>query len=147
MEGMGTARCVGNLAAVAAVLGCLSLAQAADARHGQPAVLRGSGVPIVVISAPPLELEPGRGELAQRPEDRSTASNGATRDLDIGADSPTAVWALFADVPLAAWFLLVTCLLGAGLGPYALRSLQDDTQDAAPAEPHRAPKSHRTGLT
>ncbi len=146
MEGMQTTRRIGSVLGIAALLGCLSLAQPAGARDGQASGLRDSVVPIVVIDPSQPQTGSGRVELAEPPEVRSvSAANGAAPGSDIAG--PADVWAPFADVPLAAWFLLVTCLLCAGLGPRALRGLRDDAQEPEPDEPARAQKSHRAGLT
>jgi hypothetical protein len=146
MEGMQTTRRIGSVLGVAALLGSLSLAQPAGARDKQVSGPRDSVVPIVVINASPSQPDSSRVELAEPPEDRSVpAPNGAAPGSDVAG--PADAWAPLADVPLAAWFLLVTCLLGAGFGPRALRRFQDDAQDAASSRPHRARKPHRTSLT
>jgi hypothetical protein len=146
MESMQAARRIGIILGVAASLGCFS--QAADARDGQASGPRDSAVPIVVINAPQARPDAGGVEQAQRREGRSvTAPNSAAPDSDTALGKPADTWAPLTDVPLAAWFLLVSCLLCAGLGPRALRRLQDDEQDAAPSQPHPARKPHRTSLT
>lgn len=146
MEGMQTTRRIGSVLGVAALLGSLSLMQPAGARDGQANGVRDSVVPIVVIDPSTSQPDSGRVDLTQPPEDRSvTAPTGAAPGSDIAG--PADAWAPFADVPLAAWFLLVTCLLCAGLGPRALRGLRDDAQEPEPDEPARAQKSHKAGLT
>lgn len=134
MEGVLTTGSIGSILAVAALLGCLSLPRSVDARgDGQATAVRDSVVPIVVISASPLEPDAGRVELTGQPEDRSAgASNDAAPGVDIALDGPADAWAPLADVPLAAWLLLGTCVLCAGFGRRALRRFEDDAQDTAP---------------
>jgi hypothetical protein len=148
MESMQTTRRTGSILGVAALLGCLSLAQPVGARDGRAGGPRDSVVPIVVINASPSQPDAGRVERPERPEDRAvSAPNSGAPSSDIALGSPAGAWAPFDDVPLAAWFLLVTCFLCAGLGPHALRKFQDDAQDAATSQPHPARKPHRTSLT
>ena len=144
MERTRMARKMGGILGVAALLGSLSLALPVDARDGQAAGVRDSVVPIVVISAAPSEPDASRAQSAERPEDRRVdAANELALGSDIPLDSPVDVWAPLADVPLAAWFLLGTCLLCAGFGPHAIRGLRDDARDTAPSDHQRAPKSQQ----
>lgn len=144
MERMRTTRKISGILGVAALLGSLSAAPPADARDGQPAGVRDSVVPIVVISVAPSEPDAGRAQPAERPEDRRVdASNELALGPDSALDSPVDVWAPLADVPLAAWFLLGTCFLCAGLGPHAMRGFRDDARNTVPTDPQRAVKSQQ----
>ena len=144
MECVRTTTSIGAILSIAGVLGCLSLAQPADARAIQVAGLRDSVVPIVVVDRPSQESA-GR---AERADDQSAArANDATPGSDFAVDRPAELLAPLADVPLAAWLLLGTCVLCAGFGPRALRRFKDDAQESAPTEPRQARKPPRTSLT
>ena len=144
MEGKRTTWSIGAIASIGALLGGLLAAQPADARDTQGSGLRESVVPIVVIDAPP-EGAAGRAKPA---DDQSVArANDAAPGFDIAADGSAAFLAPLADVPLAAWLLLGTCLLCAGLGPRTLRRLEDDSQEAAPTATDQTPKPPKTNLT
>src|SRR5262249_13905700 len=57
-------------------------------------------------------------------EDAGTSAAGGDFDGGAGSIPP------FADIPLAALFLAVVCVIGAGLGPHAKRSRPHTKQDA-----------------
>ena len=144
MGGMQNTRSIGAIFSIAAVLGCLSLAQPVDAREIQVASVRDSFVPIVVIDASPQES----ARRAEQADDQSVAgANDAAAGFDIAVDRPAELLAPLTDVPLAAWLLLGTCVLCAGFGPRALRRFEDDAQESAPTEPRQARKPPRTSLT
>ena len=144
MKCVRTTTSIGAILSIAALLGCLSLAQPVDARDTQVSGLRDSVIPIVVIDAPSQES----ARRAERADDQSVAeANDAAAGFDIAVDGPAEFLAPLADVPLAAWLLLGTCVLCAGFGPRALRRFEDDAQESAPAEPRQARKPPRTSLT
>jgi hypothetical protein len=143
MEGKRTTRSIGAILSIGALLGGLLAAQPVDARDAQGAGLRDSVVPIV-IDAPPEDAA-GRAKAA---DDQSAArANDAASGVDIAADGSAGFLAPLADVPLAAWLLLGTCLLCAGLGPRALRRFEDASEEAAPSAPDQTPKLPKTNLT
>jgi len=117
---------------IGALLGGLSLAQPLDARDTQIAGARDSVVPIVVIDAPSQE-SPGR---AQQADNQSAAkAKEATPGFDIATDGAGYFLTQLSDVPLAAWVLLATCVLCAGL-----RATR-----AAEVRARRRADIHRTG--
>jgi hypothetical protein len=144
MECVRTTTSIGAILSIAALLGCLSLAQPVDARDTQVSGPRDSVVPIVVIDASSQES----ARRAEPADDQSvTEANDAAAGFDSAVDGPAGLLAPLADVPLAAWLLLGTCVLCAGFGPRALRRFEDDAQATAPAEPRQARKPPRTSLT
>ena len=71
-----------------------------------------------------------RGETAQTADDTGASAADAAFDGSAGSVLP------FADIPLAALFLIGVCVLGAGLGPHARHVRRDTERDTV------APKSH-----
>ncbi len=144
MGGMRTMRGIGAILSIAALLGCLSLAQAVDARATQVASLRDSVVPIVVVDAPSQESAVG----AKRADDQPIArANDAAPGFDIAVDGPADLLTPLADVPWTAWLLLGTCVLCARLGPRALRRFEDEAEEPTPAGPDQTRSLNQTSLT
>jgi hypothetical protein len=144
MGAMGTIRGIGAILSIAALLGCLSLAQAVDARATQVATLRESVVPIVVVDAPLQES----AVPAKRANDPSTTrGKDATRGFDIAIDGPADFLAPLADVPWAAWLLLGTCVLCARFGSRALQRFENEAEEPTAAESDEAQRLHQTRLT
>src|SRR5580765_628948 len=113
MEGERITRSIGAILSIGALLGGLSLAQPVDARDSQIVGARDSVVPIVVIDAPSHETS----SRAEQPDNQSAArAREATPSFDIATDGPGYFLTPLADVPLAAWLLLGTCVLCAGFG-------------------------------
>jgi len=117
MEGSQTTKAISMVCA--GLVTCLLLAQPAQAKDGQVADPRDSVVPIVVMTDSPPEPDASGASAESRPGSNAAAP---ARD-DSTRSSP-----LFADVPVPAWLLLVTCLLCAGFGPRAVRGFRDDAQ-------------------
>lgn len=144
MGRMWTTGSIGAILSIAALLGCLSLAQPVDARATQVAGLRDSVVPIVVVDAP----SQGSAVGAERADDQSVArAKDATPGSDIAVHSPTDLLRPLADVPWAAWLLLGTCVLGARFGPRALRRFEDEAEETTHTEPDQTRTLHKTNLT
>jgi hypothetical protein len=125
MEGKRITRSIGAILSIGALLGGLSLAQPLDARDSQIAGAHDSVVPIVVIDAPSHESFGS----AEQPDNQSAArAREAAPGFDIATDGPGYFLTPLADVPLAAWLLLGTCVLCAGFGPRALRRFEHDAE-------------------
>jgi len=77
------------------------------------------------FAAGAVSASQAHSEAAQTSDD--TGSSGADAPLDGSAGSLPP----FADIPLAALFLVGICVLGAGLGPHAKRSRRGTEQDTA----------------
>jgi hypothetical protein len=143
MEGKRTTRSIGAILSIGALLGGLLVAQSVDARDPQGAGLRDPVVPIVID--PPPEDATGRAKPADGQS--GAKANDAAPGFDIVADGSADFLAPLADVPLAAWLLLGTCVLCARFGPRALRGFEDDSQETAPSAPDQTPKLPKTNLT
>ena len=143
MEGKRITRSIGAILSIGALLGGLSLAQPVDARDSQLAGGRDSVVPIVVIDAPSHESFGS----PEQPDNQSAArAREAAPGFDIATDGPGSFLTPLADVPLAAWLLLGTCVLCAGFGPRALRRFEDDAEPASTG-PDQARSLRKTSLT
>jgi len=124
MRGMLAARQIGAILGVAAFLGSISPAQPACAGDPKACALRDSAVPIRVINASSSSSDARRAEVS---EDHSVSTNKRiAQDSHNVVERRLEAWALLADVPLGAWFLLVTCLLAARLGPRIVRGFHDE---------------------
>jgi hypothetical protein len=143
MGGMWTTGSIGAILSIAALLGCLSLAQPVDARATQVAGLRDSVVPIVV-DAPSQGSAAGAERADYQPGPRA---NDATPGFDFAVESPTDLLTPLADVPWAAWLLLGTCVLCARFGPRALRRFEDEAEETTDPESDQTRKLHKTTLT
>jgi len=142
MEGKGTTTSIGVILSIGALLGGLLLAQPVDARAAEAPGLRDSVVPIVVIDAPSQDSTV-RAERADNPS--AASAKNATPRSDIAADSPGDFLTPLADVPLAAWLLLGTCVLCARFGPRALRRFEHDAEPST--GPDQTPSLRKTRLT
>jgi len=139
MESVRTGRRIGDILRVATLL-CLVLAWPVGAESGSPQ----SGDPSVAPAVASGASRPQSDE--DRPSESTADRSGVGSDeyptsLDIPVDADP-----FAQTPLAAWFLVGVCLLGAGLGPHVRRRSQSAEGDAA-HEPPTGREAPRTELT
>jgi len=115
MESMRTVWKITGVLAVAGILSLLAWPVAAEGvspRSEDPFAAAAAGAP------------QSDRETAQTSDD--TGSSGADAPLDGSAGSLPP----FADIPLAALFLVGICVLGAGLGPHAKRSRRGAERDS-----------------
>ena len=140
MESIRTGRSIGNILDVAAL--CLTLVWPVGAECGNTG--DDSAAPAVVIGASRPEPDEGRRDPAESTANRSaTASDEYAPGLDISLDAPADA---FAQTPLAAWFLVGVCLLGAGLAPRIRPRTRPDEEDASLAGPQAGRDVGRTDL-
>jgi len=123
MKGVRTTILVAMLS-IAALPGEPSPVYAKDAQATGP---RDSVVPIVDPAAY------GYAERAERTESDATAAD-AVPAFDVVDDNPAELWAALADVPLAAWLLLGTCVLCMRFAPRSLERFEGDRSESAPAD-------------
>lgn len=71
-----------------------------------------------------------RGEMAETADDTGASATDAAFDGSAGSVLP------FADIPLAALFLVGVCVLGAGLGPHARHGRRATERDTVLPKPH-----------
>ncbi|HTO43415.1 MAG TPA: hypothetical protein VML56_05010 [Burkholderiales bacterium] len=121
---MESRRTVWKITGVLAAAGLLNLLAGPVAAEGMSSRSEDSFA-AAAVSASRSDLE-----TAQTSDD--TGSSGADAPLDGSAGSLPP----FADIPLAALFLVGICVLGAGLGPHAKRSRRGTEQDTALPESH-----------
>ncbi|HXX12145.1 MAG TPA: hypothetical protein VEK05_11580 [Burkholderiales bacterium] len=121
---MESRRTVWKITGVLAAAGLLSLLARPVAAEGLSSRSEDS------FAAAAVSASRSDRETAQTSDD--TGPSGADAPLDGSAGSLPP----FADIPLAALFLVGICVLGAGLGPHAKRSRRGTEQDTALPESH-----------
>jgi len=122
---MGNRRTVWKIADLLAAVGLLGLILASSiSTEGASAKSEDS------FAAGAASASEARGEAAQPSEDTGASGPDATFDGSAGSVLP------FADIPLAALFLVGVCVLGAGLGPHAKRSRRGTERDSVLPESH-----------
>ena len=142
VESVRTGLRIGGILDVAAL--CLTLAWPVGAQCGNPDSGDGSVAPAVVIGASRPEPDEGRRDPVESTANWSaTASDEYAPGLDISLDAPADS---FAQTPLAAWFLVGVCLLGAGLAPHIRPRTRPDEEDAPLAGPQAGRDVGRTDL-
>ena len=124
MESVRTGRGIDDILRVAMLL-CLALAWPVGAESGSPESADPSFAPAVMSGA--SRPQPDEGRPVEPTAERSdVGSDEYATSLRTPAETDP-----FGQTPLAAWFLVAVCLLGAGLGPHARRHSRSAEADAA----------------